>query len=110
MTTILMAWLLPILLSADSALASQSPPKDTLRKVWYTLDNGLEVAVLPIPSLIAPSMQEVSIVTEISLITSIITILFSLIRHTLFSIDTLASRKRGQTVVCSRLNFVVQNV
>jgi len=63
MTTILLAWLLPFMLSADDGLASQTPPKDTLRKVWYTLDNGLEVAVLPIPSLIAPSMQEVTIVT-----------------------------------------------
>jgi len=63
MTTILLAWLLPFMLSADGEQASQAPPKDTLRKVWYALDNGLEVAVLPIPSLIAPSMQEVTIVT-----------------------------------------------
>lgn len=63
MTTILLAWLLPFMLSADGATASQTPPKETLRQVWYTLDNGLEVAVLPIPSLIAPSMQEVTILT-----------------------------------------------
>ena len=41
----------------------QTPPEETLRKVWYQLGNGLEVGILPLPSLLSESSQEISIIT-----------------------------------------------
>jgi hypothetical protein len=46
------------LVGEDATRPSQAP-----NQVWYTLDNGLEIAVVPIVSLLPPSRQRVTIIT-----------------------------------------------
>ncbi|MGE4618704.1 MAG: insulinase family protein [Planctomycetota bacterium] len=75
MTPIILSAVLGLQLMTSSATnpSSQLPPNllaatnpsttSQLQKVWYKLDNGSEIAVLPIVSLLSPSLQRVSIVT-----------------------------------------------
>jgi len=65
-TIVLSLMLLAPSMTGTTPIASDDPPQpagDRLRQVWYPLENGMEVGLLPLPSRLPAASQEVSIIT-----------------------------------------------
>ena len=65
-TIVLSLMLLIPSMTGTTPIHSDDPPQpagDRLRQVWYPLENGMEVGLLPLPSRLPAASQEVSIIT-----------------------------------------------